>query len=220
MDYFKRQIELWGEVKQNSLKDKKIAIIGCGGLGSSLALSLGSSGIGEIDLIDFDKVALHNIHRQITFSLKDEDRYKSIVTKEILQNRFAKVKIDSFEIDFKQYMLKNRKVDLILDATDNLSVRVLIDNFAKSINIPWIYGSVEEFNGQVCFFDKSNFDSFQITDKTPAGVATPMVMNIASFQSNLAIRYLVGLPIKKDKLYYLFFDKFGEFKLQAFNMPK
>jgi len=210
MDYFKRQIELWGEVKQNSLKDKKIAIIGCGGLGSSLALSLGSSGIGEIDLIDFDKVALHNIHRQITFSLKDEDRYKSIVTKEILQNRFAKVKIDSFEIDFKQYMLKNRKVDLILDATDNLSVRVLIDNFAKSINIPWIYGSVEEFNGQVCFFDKSSFKSFQITDKKPVGIATPIVMHIASLQANLAIRYLTNMKIERDKLYYLFFNKLGE----------
>ena len=220
INYFKRQIELWGEEKQNSLKNKKIAIIGCGGLGSSLALALGSSGIGEIDLVDFDTVALHNIHRQIAFSLKDEGEYKSIVTKKLLQNRFDGVNINSFEIGFEEYALKNYKVDLILDATDNLAVRVLIDNFAKSIKTPWIYGSVEEFHGQICFFDKSNFSSFQITDKTPAGIATPIVMNIASFQANLALRYLVNLPIKKDKLYYLFFDNLGEFKLQAFNMPK
>ncbi len=219
MDYFKRQIELWGEQKQHSLKQKKIAIIGCGGLGSSLALSLGSSGIGEIDLVDFDKVAFHNIHRQITFSLANENEYKSLVTKKVLQKRFADIKINSFEIDFLEYSKKNRNVDLILDATDNLAVRGLIDKFSKSQKTPWIYGSVEEFNGQVCFFDKSNFGAFQITDKTPAGIASPMVMNIASFQANLAIRYLVDLPVKKDKLYYLFFDKFGEFKMQSFKMP-
>jgi len=46
-EFYKRQYELWGEDTQNSLKNKKVAIIGCGGLGCSLGLTLGSSGIGE-----------------------------------------------------------------------------------------------------------------------------------------------------------------------------
>jgi len=56
-NYFKRQIELWGSDKQKKLANKTILIVGAGGLGSSLALSLGSVGIGKIILIDFDKVS-------------------------------------------------------------------------------------------------------------------------------------------------------------------
>ena len=57
MRYFHRQVQLWGEDTQKVLQDKKIAIIGSGGLGSSLAYALGSSGIGEIHMIDFHLAA-------------------------------------------------------------------------------------------------------------------------------------------------------------------
>ena len=67
-DYYDRQILLWGEETQKSLASKKIAIIGSGGLGCSVALALSGSGIGEIDLVDFDKVELHNVHRQRMFA--------------------------------------------------------------------------------------------------------------------------------------------------------
>jgi adenylyltransferase/sulfurtransferase len=70
-EYFNRQIQLWGEDTQRSLQDKKIAIIGSGGLGCTLAMALGTSGIGEIDMVDFDTVSSHNIHRQIAFTLDD-----------------------------------------------------------------------------------------------------------------------------------------------------
>ncbi|NKQ39961.1 MAG: ThiF family adenylyltransferase, partial [Sulfurovum sp.] len=65
--YFNRQIQLWGEATQRSLEKKKIAIIGAGGLGCTLAMALGTSGIGEVHVVDFDTVSLHNIHRQIAF---------------------------------------------------------------------------------------------------------------------------------------------------------
>ncbi|MEA3455017.1 MAG: ThiF family adenylyltransferase, partial [Campylobacterota bacterium] len=77
--YFTRQIQLWGTKTQKELEKKKIAIIGSGGLGSTLALALGTSGIGEIHIVDFDRVSLHNIHRQIAFTLEDEGRSKSKV---------------------------------------------------------------------------------------------------------------------------------------------
>ena len=78
--YFNRQIQLWGEATQKSLQHKKIAIIGSGGLGCTLAMALGASGIGEIHMVDFDTVSLHNIHRQIAFTLEDEGKSKSKVT--------------------------------------------------------------------------------------------------------------------------------------------
>jgi len=79
VNYFQRQVQLWGEEVQASLKNKRIAIVGSGGLGCSLGIGLGSSGIGEIHVVDFDTVSLHNIHRQIAFKLEDEGKPKAQV---------------------------------------------------------------------------------------------------------------------------------------------
>jgi len=219
-NYFHRQIQLWGEDRQNSLQHKTIAIIGCGGLGCSLAVALGSSGIGTIHLIDFDKVELHNIHRQIGFGMEDVGEYKSKALSSHIKNRSPFVEVISHEVDFEAFSTLNNSLDLIIDATDNLQVRAKIDQYATKIKVPWIYGSVEEFNGQVCFFDKSDFSAFKISDKKPEGIAAPIVMHIASLQANLAIRFLVDLPIKKDLLYYLYFDNKGELITQKFKMPQ
>ena len=86
-DFYHRQVQLWGEETQQRLKTKKVAIIGCGGLGCSLGIALGSSGIGEFHLIDFDRVEIHNIHRQIGFSKDDVGKYKCEALKNSLEKR-------------------------------------------------------------------------------------------------------------------------------------
>lgn len=217
--YFHRQIQLWGEDVQASLQSKKIVIIGCGGLGSSLAYALGSSGVGEIHLVDFDTVSVHNIHRQIAFKLGDEGRFKADIVKESIESRCPFVKVFSHIGRLEDFTCKDIAVDLIIDATDNLPTRALIDTYAKRVNTPWIYGSVEAFNGQVCFFEKSGFGAFKVSDKKPAGIAAPIVMHIASLQANLALRYLAGLSVVKDKLYYLYFNDEGELITQKLAMP-
>lgn len=220
-NYFNRQIQLWGENTQKSLQNKKIAIIGCGGLGCSLGIALGSSGVGQIDLIDFDEVSIHNIHRQIAFTMDDEGKSKSDILAKLIRNKCPFVKVNSFDYDFETFSITNEDYDLIIDATDNLEVRSKIDTFSKEKNIPWLYGSVEAFQGQVCFFDKSSFNSvFNISDHKPAGIAAPIVMQIASLQANIALRYLAELPIKKDFLYYCFFDEEGDYVVQKFGLPK
>ena len=221
MKYFHRQVQLWGEETQILLQSKKIAIIGSGGLGSSLAFALGASGIGEIHMVDFDEVSHHNIHRQIAFKIGDEDKNKAVVNAEIIEQRCPFVKAIAHECDFKTWSLKNIEVDLIIDATDNLPTRGDINTYAKEKNLPWIYGSVEAFHGQVAFIDESSFnDAFKIIQKTPAGIAAPIVMHIASLQANLALRFLAGLNVKKDTLYYLFFNDEGELITQKFGLPK
>ena len=219
-DYFHRQIQLWGEEKQESLQSKKIAIIGSGGLGSSLGIALGSSGVGTIYCIDFDKIEIHNIHRQIAFKTEDNGKYKCEVLSELIEARSPYVKAISKNMDFETFSYENIEVDLLIDATDNLHVRAQIDAYAKKSNTPWLYGSVEAFNGQVCMIEKSDFSAFKISDKKPEGIAAPIVMHIASLQANIALRYLVGLSVKKDLLYYLYFDDHGELITQKFNMPK
>jgi molybdopterin/thiamine biosynthesis adenylyltransferase len=219
-DYFHRQIQLWGEDTQKTLQNKKIAIIGAGGLGSSLSYALGTSGIKEIHIIDFDEVSTHNIHRQIAFKLGDEGENKAKLNALNIMQRSPFVDAISHTCDFKEWSKKDIEVDLLIDATDNLQTRAEINEYAKKVNIPWVYGSVEAFHGQVSFIENSSFcDAFKITSKTPAGIAAPIVMHIASLQANLAIRYLAGLSIKKDLLYYLFFNNDGELITQKFSLP-
>lgn len=217
--YFHRQIQLWGDEVQKNLQGKRIAIIGSGGLGSSLALSLGTSGIGCIDMVDFDKVSLHNIHRQIAFTLKDENRYKAKVVADLVKSKNPFVNIKAITSTFEEFSKLEGRYDLIIDATDNLQTRMQIDTFAKEQNTPWIYGSVEAWHGYVCFFENSSFNSFNISDHKPAGIAAPIVMHIASLQANLALRYLAALTVTKDKLYYLYFDDNGELVTQKFGLP-
>jgi adenylyltransferase/sulfurtransferase len=218
--YFNRQIQLWGETTQKSLQNKKIVIIGSGGLGSTLALALGTSGIGEIHMVDFDTVSFHNIHRQIAFTLKDEGKSKAKAVSALIKSKNPFVKALAFDMNFEDFKEMGYAYDLILDATDNLPVREEIDRYAKETNTPWIYASVEEFNGQVCFFDEANFQVFNISDHKPGGITAPIVMHIGSLQANFALRYLSGLPIVKDKLYYLYFNEEGELITQKFGMPK
>jgi adenylyltransferase/sulfurtransferase len=218
-DYFNRQIQLWGEETQTLLQDKKIAIIGSGGLGCSLALALGTSGIGQVDMVDFDTIGLHNIHRQIAFKLEDDGLYKADIVVKLLKEKNPFIQTNALIMTFEKFTKLNNHYDLILDATDNLTVRQEIDDYSKSTNIPWVYGSVEEFNGQVCFFNKATFKVFNQSDHQVGGNIAPMVMHIASLQANLAIRYLANLSVVKDKLYYLYFNKDGELITQKFNMP-
>ena len=221
LKYFHRQVQLWGEETQIALQSKKIVIIGSGGLGSSLAFALGASGIGEIHMVDFDEVSLHNIHRQIAFKMGDEGKNKAVVNAQLIMQRCPYVKAIAHECNFEEWTKKGIEVDLIIDATDNLPTRGDINTYAKEINMPWLYGSVEAFHGQVCFIDESSFsDAFKIIKKTPAGIAAPIVMHIASLQANLALRFLAGLSIKKDMLYYLFFNEEGELITQKFGLPK
>lgn len=219
LEYFQRQILLWGEQRQLNLSKKRVLIVGAGGLGSSLCYALGSSGIGEIHIVDFDEVSISNIHRQIAFDLSDEHKSKAKINAQKIESRCRFTKAFAYDIDFSEFSEKEISFDLIIDATDNLEVRALIDAYATQKQTPWIYGSVEAYHGRVAFFDKTSYSElFKQNSHTPNGVTAPMVMHIASLQANLALRYLAGLSVKKDMLYYLYFNDDGELITQKFNL--
>jgi len=217
-EYFNRQILLWGEETQESLASKSIAIIGCGGLGSTLAITLGSSGVGTVHLVDFDTVSIHNIHRQIAYTVEDESALKCERLGDLLKKRYPRLEVKTYAEKFETFVNKEIEYDLILDATDRFPVRASIDVFAKSKQIPWIFGSVEAYHGYVCFFDKTPFNTFQITDQVPGGITPPIVVFIASLQANLALRYLAGLSVSKDELNYLYFDEEGSLNHRKFSV--
>lgn len=219
-EFFNRQIKLWGEEVQDSLQNKKVAIIGSGGLGCSLGIALGASGIGEFALVDFDEVGVHNIHRQIGFRVGDDGKYKCDVLKDLMESRCPYTKVNAYRESFEEFAKRNLEFDLVIDATDNLPTRAAINSYCIDKKQPWIYGTVEEFHGQVCFFEKASYEAvFVVNDRKPNGIVCPIVMHIASLQANLAIRHLSGLPVKKDILYYLSFDEEGVLNNQKFNLP-
>jgi molybdopterin/thiamine biosynthesis adenylyltransferase len=151
----------------------------------------------------------------------DEGKNKAIINADIIMQRSPYVNAIAHECNFEEWTRKNIEVDLIIDATDNLPTRGDINTYAKVAQTPWIYGSVEAYHGQVSFIDESSFnDAFKIITKEPAGITAPIVMHIASLQANLALRYLAGLSVKKDMLYYLFFNEEGELITQKFGLPK
>ncbi len=216
-EFYARQIQLFGEDIQKDLSSKSIAIIGCGGLGCSLAYALATSGVGSIWLVDFDEVSLSNLHRQIGFTYEDIGELKSKALARSLQKRVEKkTSLNAYEGRFESFVEQNIQLDLILDGTDNMETRAKIDDFCKKVNIPWAYSSVEEWYGQICFFDSIKFDKIFKQKVLPSkGQVAPMVMQIASFSSILALRYLCGFEVKKDYLYNLDFSCF-EPKKQGF----
>lgn len=202
--YYTRQITLWGEEVQDTLKKKKIAIIGSGGLGCSLGIALGSAGVGTLHITDFDTVSEHNIHRQIAFRTEDVGKAKSEILKNLIKARNPFVDVFAYLESFEDFIRHEKEIDLILDATDNLPSRAAIDAHAREKSIPWVYASVEQWHGQVCLFEKASFsDNMQVTDRKPGGIAPPIVMQVASFQANLALQYLCGMDVESDVLYYL-----------------
>ncbi len=220
-NYFLRQEMLWGKETQELLATKSILLVGSGGLGCSIALALSGSGIGRVDIVDFDKVEEHNIHRQVLFNRDDCGCYKAEIASRTILKRSPFLESEAFVKPFEEFSKENtRSYDLVIDATDNLEVRFQINDFAKKSTIPWIYGSVEEFNGQVALFKEADFRLFANKKLEPKGIAAPMVMQIASFEANLALRYLANLKVASDIFYYLYYNKDGEFEMKKFTLPK
>ena len=199
---FRRQIELIRD-NQKNLEKKSILIVGAGGLGNVVATELSCIGLKNIYIMDFDEIEIHNIHRQFQFNKSDIGSKKAKILSEKI-NR-CETNIETFCEKFENF---DKKIDLIIDCTDNFEVRKKIDNFAKNRNIPWLYSSVEGWIGQVCLFKEKNLDIFNLnSNHKVAGVLPAMVGIIGSVEAMIATKYLAELEIEFDKLIYIDFSK-------------
>jgi molybdopterin/thiamine biosynthesis adenylyltransferase len=207
---FRRQIQLIGS-KQKLLEDKKVLIVGAGGLGNSLATIISCIGLKKITIIDFDKIEIHNIHRQIQFTKNDVGKSKVAV----LGNKIKRCDTNIEIIESKFDSNIDFEVDLIFDATDNFEVRMEIDKFAKKNKIPWVYASVDEYYGQVGFFKKTDFSIFATKEVSTKGQIPPMVSLVASIEAMLGIKYLVN-ELKDEVLYYIDFKE--DLKIKKFQI--
>ena len=211
---FRRQIEVIGKENQEKLSQKSVLIVGAGGLGNIIASTLSCIGLKKIYIVDFDKIEIHNIHRQFQFSKSDIGKFKSeVLAKKISRCQELECYVNKFDEEFADRFFKKNKVDLVIDATDNFEARKEIDKISKKFNVPWIYSSVEEFRGQVGVFIKTSFDIFSLKNHSIKGQIPPVVNIVGSFASLIAFKFLLGE--RKERLFFLDLEKYEikEFQL-------
>lgn len=143
-----------GESGQQRLKDARVLIIGAGGLGSSPAIYLAAAGIGTIGLADADTVSLSNLHRQVLHYTSDIDRPKVISAREKLEKINPHVHINTIQerMTARNALAIAADYDLVIDGTDNLPSRYLINDACFFLKRPFIFGGVFQFEGQCGIF--------------------------------------------------------------------
>lgn len=144
-----------GETGQLKLKNAKVLIIGAGGLGCPILQYLATSGIGTLGIVDFDKVELHNLHRQILYSEDTVGTAKVTVAKAALERLNPHGNYISFE---EKLTSENAEklfslFDVIVDGCDNFTTRYLVNDTCVKLDKPLVYGSILKFQGQMAVFN-------------------------------------------------------------------
>ena len=219
---FKRQITLpeIGEIGQQKLQDASVLVVGCGGLGSPVAVYLASSGIGKIHLVDFDFVDISNLHRQVFYSLDDVGKSKVAALSAFIKKRapFTEVSFTTKPITKENVFDLISEFDIVVDGTDSLPTKYLLNDACVLKNKPLVYGSLYKFDGYVASFNvlqKDGSYSANLRDAFPeiatdipncseAGTMNSIVGMIATQQVNEVLKLITGIgkPLANELLIY------------------
>lgn len=217
---YKRQTTLTeiGEEGQEKLLQAKVVIVGCGGLGSIAAVYLAASGIGTIHLVDYDVVDASNLHRQVFYRTKDIGKSKAQVLKKYIESisPFVTATYSNQAVSKSIVLNEINEFDYVLDCTDSLPTKYLLNDACVLQNKTLIYGSLYKFDGYVANFNvKLPDDSFSanlrdafpeiskeaIPNCSEIGTLNTIVGMIGMLQANEVLKLVtnVGNPIV-DKL--------------------
>ncbi|MBI2647533.1 ThiF family adenylyltransferase [Candidatus Woesearchaeota archaeon] len=204
-----------GKEAQKKLGKSCVAIVGLGALGSVSIGLLARAGVGKLVLVDRDIIELSNLQRQNLFTEKDIGKPKAYCAKKHLSNINSDITIDFFVDDLNfdninKIFSARKNFDLILDCTDNLETRFLINDFSIKNDIPFIYASVIGSKGYIfnvisrhnpclrCFLKPAK----HIDTCETIGVLNTISNMIASFQVNEAIKILLKRDYEKKLLFF------------------
>jgi molybdopterin-synthase adenylyltransferase len=197
---------------QKKFLNSSILIVGAGALGTNFINILSRAGIGNITIIDNDKVELSNLQRQTIYTEDDIEKFKV---------KSLKKHINKINSDIKVAFLKERldeinvnickKYDLIVDATDNFKTRFLINDFCFENNIPWIFTGVLNKEAQTILLDNLSLEkiinknsNYKKLENMPSeAILSTSVSAITSFASTLILRHLAGDKSLNNILYSL-----------------
>jgi molybdopterin/thiamine biosynthesis adenylyltransferase len=208
IERFRRQLAYpqVGMQGQERLATSKVAIVGMGALGSTIAERLARCGVGWIRLIDRDWVELDNLPRQSLYTLHDAEYQlpKAVAAANHLAAIDPKLHLEPIvsDLSHRNALECLSGVDLVLDGTDNFEARYLINDVCVSLGIPWVHAGIIGASGQAmlvepgktaCFRcllpDPPPIESMQTCDSV--GVLGPAVGVIASWQALLGMKWIV-----------------------------
>ena len=210
IDRYSRQMILKkiGIIGQKKLLKSRVLIVGAGGLGSPISIYLTALGIGKIGIIDYDKVEISNLSRQIIFSNNDINKKKSSTAINRLKKINPNIKFKSFEKRLSDKNIHNiaRDFDLIVDGSDNFRTRFLINDYCLLKKKILVSGAISKFEGQIytfnflkkkspclrCFIpnipDNQDFDNCEYE-----GVLGALGGIIGSIQANEVVKEILGI---------------------------
>jgi sulfur-carrier protein adenylyltransferase/sulfurtransferase len=196
----------FGEAGQARLRAGSVLIVGAGGLGSPAATYLAAAGVGRIGLVDFDRVDVTNLHRQILYATSDVGRPKLEAAGARLRDLNDEITIETHEarLTSENAMEIVAKYDVVLDGTDNFATRYLVNDACKLLGKPNVYGSVFRFDGQVSVFATEDAPCYRCLYPEPppphlvqscaeGGVLGVLPGIIGTLQATETIKLLAGI---------------------------
>lgn len=192
------EIDLQG---QQAITKGRVLIVGAGGLGSPVALYLAAAGVGHIGIVDADTVSLSNLQRQIMHGTVDIGQPKVQSASRQMRRINPEVEVRIYE----QFVTAEnaREIfagyDLVMDCTDNFDTRLLISDTCVEIQMPYVFGGVSRFGGEIFTHlpGTSDFTTFfgrEAPDVTEpcviTGILNTVVGVIGSLQVTEAVKYL------------------------------
>lgn len=227
LERYDRQIliEELGVAAQKKLKRAKVFICGAGGLGSPVAVYLAAAGIGNLTIVDNDRVSLSNLNRQVLHHDSDIGRPKVDSAKEEINRINPHANIHAIHTQVTENNVHHLIAgqDIIVDALDNPETRYIMNKAALEASIPFIHGAVYGFEGRLMTIIPGQSTclrclyrgSVEPSAKFPVIGVTPAV--IGALQATETVKYLAGAgDLLTDRL--LVYDglklTFNEFKLR------
>jgi len=229
--YYSRQIVLkeLGEQGQRRLEGSRVAVIGVGGIGTVSALYLTLAGVGDIILVDQDTVELHNLHRQILFSIDDIRLPKAEVAARKLKAVNPEVDVIPVPDNLREENVEEAlgKVDLVVDGLDNMRTRYIVNSACRRLRIPYVFGGAIAMEGNVSVFHPPEtpclecvlpaFDDRHLPGCDTRGVLGATAGIIGSIQAMEAIKLLAGIgDTLKGRLLVCDFRQMEFEKIQIF----
>ncbi|MDO9404942.1 MAG: HesA/MoeB/ThiF family protein [Polaromonas sp.] len=192
---------------QEKLLASHALVIGAGGLGSPVALYLGSAGVGHITIVDDDRVDATNLQRQIAHKLSGVGGFKATSAAQAIHDINPDVQVTAFTQRADEALLDQlvSQADVVLDCSDNFATRHAINRAAVRHDKPLVSGAAIRFDGQVTVYDPRQPDGpcyacvfpesavFEETRCATMGVFAPLVGIIGSVQAAEALKLLCGV---------------------------
>ena len=211
---YDRQIQLLGEAAQSRLAKSHVLVVGAGGLGAPALLYLAGAGVGRITLLDADQVALHNLHRQVIYQQSEVGKNKAMSAAEQLKKLNQDIEIVALDQNFDENSAESLMsvADLVLDGTDNMVTRYLINDTSLKLNKTWIFAAVDGFDLQVALFtgDRSqpcyrclfpDLEGQNIPNCNAGGILGPVPGLAAMLQCTEALKFLTATgPLLSQQL--------------------